>query len=186
MPWLYRPNGRIKMGGNRQTAEIQGLRQNPSLTPNPRIHGKMIMGPMMKRVQNCSTSSAKASRTGKELVPEYDGVGPLRDCSYLRCLPISMRSTAARSSWRGSPELHGLGGCKDFVKASDGVQPVLNYFYQELEPLEFFRNFLLDVGRLLQQLQASSWPGVHSFCHQLPRPAAKAGGDWCLPEWKAF
>ena len=87
-------------------------------------------------------------KTGKEVIPAYDGVGPLRD--YRRRIDLFLATTGIDPPFRAGRLVEQLSGSAwkatstldvARLKAVDGVDYLVNHLQAELEPIEHLRVF---------------------------------------------
>ena len=95
-----------------------------------------------------STTASAKKNSGKELVPEYDGVSSMRE--YQRRVRLFESTTSIDKCFQAGRLVERMSGQAwkatetldiSSLKCDDGVQILLNHLWAELEPLEFVRVF---------------------------------------------
>lgn len=93
-------------------------------------------------------SGSKKPNTGKDLIPEHDGVVTMRE--YQRRVRIFQSTTSIDEEYQAGKLLEKLSGDAwsaaemidvQSLKQKDGVEILLKHLWNELEPLEFLRTF---------------------------------------------
>lgn len=91
---------------------------------------------------------AKGKRTGKDMIPEYDGLTPMRE--YRRRVQLFESVTSISPEYRGGRLLKKLSGQAwkaaetleiQALRNPDGVAILLAHLDNELEPLEYMKTF---------------------------------------------